>query len=366
MSPGLENFLPLPEQDQAEIELLRDGPFSSVSAPNAAVTPQNHPSKRRGSFTSFAYLPAELRVQIWQNAVPGPRVIHVNYDTLTPNYSHSRSFTQTRGGTWAIASDMTGDVSPLSIQQVCQESRAEARKVMGTYTRMEMRDKLSCWINFDIDAVFLNTDADKHNYIRKQVLPPSFPVYAWKYRHELKYLAIGDSLWEKWHFEEDWGTDVTCDCCGGYGRDNTWSDFLDRVKFWAEKCPAAERLQIVRRSRIADSDDADICFKPAEYIRRGRTVATSDFLLRQDKDRQMRARSLLGDTSTVEVEIVEIDWSHGIVIPSTSLSDLSRKGDEVEAKVEETDESRRNILDWMAGFDDVGNTFSVWPKEVAE
>lgn len=66
-------------------------------------------------FTYFPKLPVELRLQIWKHTLPGPRVIDVNVDYVSPFHpkNHEKDFIQL-------------NCSPPVVLHICQESREVA------------------------------------------------------------------------------------------------------------------------------------------------------------------------------------------------------------------------------------------------
>jgi len=237
-------------------------PFTTVAAPKAAFTgPFGLDTHRQFTdFTRFPKLPTELRHKIWKLAIPDPQIIYVNYDTtiLTPK---PRYFNPEPRGTWKVTNGMTS----LAIMQVCQEARAESPKVLPTYTRLRLPGNKNeiFLINFEIDTIFLNTNAFEWNSEEDRVAPPKHPLCGRQcgdfddiFEDNLRFLVIGDSLWDIWAFAEDWGTDVSCECCPGYGMDETHDEFRSWVYRWATN-ENAQSLQIVDDSIFIWSDDVE-------------------------------------------------------------------------------------------------------------
>lgn len=71
--------------------------------------------------------------------------------------------------------------------------------------------------NFNVDTLFLTTNATEWNG-GQEVLPlDDLPVDIEK----AKCLSIGWGLWQGWNFAQNFGVDVSCDYCHGWGSDNS-------------------------------------------------------------------------------------------------------------------------------------------------
>lgn len=119
----------------------------------------------------------------------------------------------------------------IAVLQVCQEVRAESQKVIGTYERVTLDedDVLEFLFNYEKDTIFLDPKASL--YDANHVLPPFFPLDHIMGRESggLKTLAVSACLWEDWELAEDYGSDVSCERCPGYGADSTHLDFKEEI-----------------------------------------------------------------------------------------------------------------------------------------
>ncbi|PVH78039.1 hypothetical protein DL98DRAFT_534275 [Cadophora sp. DSE1049] len=149
-------------------------------------------------FHMFPFLPMELRLKIWKAMLPG-----------------------------ALS----------SISEFLQSSGYEILHFKHNLTKRT-------WINYSTDTLFLNTNARDPadgGDDQELVLPPTdFPL-SFKVKERIKTIAVSYGLWFNWFFLEDYGTDITCDHCYGYGDDNTkkyWrNDFCRDLK--------ADKVQLV-------------------------------------------------------------------------------------------------------------------------
>lgn len=104
----------------------------------------------RGEFEVFPKLPAELRLKIWKEAMPGPRVMEVCYTADRESFQGERIDYENHGGMTAQYADhMQNDANykfgthcpPPTLLAVCQESRAETLTVYSA--RLETAGKKS-------------------------------------------------------------------------------------------------------------------------------------------------------------------------------------------------------------------------------
>jgi hypothetical protein len=116
-----------------------------VKAPMRALSnpPPPPEADRYNTFKDFADLAPEIRHKIWGFSLPEPQTLVLTYDVV-------------RGrGSWRI----TKAVKLPSIQNTCQESRFISRnhgyELLSLSTDITQR----FWFNFDIDTIFLNTNA---------------------------------------------------------------------------------------------------------------------------------------------------------------------------------------------------------------
>jgi 2EXR family len=127
------------------------------------------------TFTLFPKLAVELRLRIWELALPGPRLVEMRSDACPRDNSHR---------------------STPSILHVCSESRAEALK---WYTALPLglaSDPLrAVYVNFEIDTLYFSVDpADdwKNNWL--------WTEYGLGLEHSMmnnvRFLAISSKAWE--------------------------------------------------------------------------------------------------------------------------------------------------------------------------
>ncbi|KAK4169153.1 hypothetical protein QBC43DRAFT_85946 [Cladorrhinum sp. PSN259] len=117
-------------KEAAEERRLRYSPFSSSAASSlhSSSVLKPHNPKAPTTFTLFRYLPAELRQQIWEEALPGPRVLMLELPKAPLVLPYRSSRTATRflwhGGRNVFACS----ARPPTLLQVNAESRAVALK----------------------------------------------------------------------------------------------------------------------------------------------------------------------------------------------------------------------------------------------
>lgn len=114
------------------------------------------------SFHQFPNLPFELRWQIWELALPGPRILHLRETDPTnpnfkPNVAHSKPREDIK---WTISAQ----IPPPSLLLVNRESFAFASQhfELAFPTKRDAQwPDLRCartWINFERDTVYLNDE----------------------------------------------------------------------------------------------------------------------------------------------------------------------------------------------------------------
>lgn len=87
-------------------------------------------------FTLFTSLPSELRVKIWENCFPEPRVVPVRYNRRYNQY--------------------TSTSAPPAILHVCSESRST---FLSAYTKLVLSPKYesAVYVDFSQDTIFFDT-----------------------------------------------------------------------------------------------------------------------------------------------------------------------------------------------------------------
>lgn len=167
---------------------------------------------------------------------------------------------------------------------------------MGTYNFVRLPENVNkcCWINFKIDAVFLNTNASQFDYDFR-VVPPKFPLYHRilghpSFENSLQRLAIGDSLWLDREFL-NWGSDV-----------RTQEEFKRSVCMWALG-RNAKKLQVVRvSSRLEKLNLPEMGFVESHDPVMFPTVPVCDLKVQFQQCFQ-------GKGCSAEFEVVEVDTS---------------------------------------------------------
>ena len=272
-------------------------PFSIIAAPTAASksSPQPTMANKSTTFTKFPELPTELRYKIWHFAIPDPQVLHINYDVLDlqisyrPIYCYANDFLAR--GKWKIENGIT----TIANLHVCQEARAETQRAIGTYTPIRLAHDVTqaCLFNFDTDTIFLDTNTYRCN--GAEVLPPIFPLQP-DFREKLRWMAVSRYLWEDWEFEDDWGSEVTCEQCLGWGIDITHVDFIEQILYHG----SLEKFQVVINSYIVDTYEmSDI-----RFVRR-----KARWLSDEERTQTQQDFADAGSKHKVQVEDVDVDES---------------------------------------------------------
>ncbi|PMD60044.1 uncharacterized protein K444DRAFT_629885 [Hyaloscypha bicolor E] len=232
-------------------------PFSTVATPTALVERAHIVLGPHGKFPLFPFFPTEIRLKIWK-ANLRPQILQVIYDiTLESHrrrtYMHGRQYR----AAWRF---MSSPAANMPNRFICQESRAEAGKETTGYELVRLMDDAAeaRWFNYDIDSVFLDTNAESHSpydgedydpYVDNVLPPLGHPfLHGTRLRRNLKVLAVSDTLWTDWPFSADNGSVASCEMCPGFRWDNTKDDFKKMV----EKMVCLEKLQVVRTGNRPD------------------------------------------------------------------------------------------------------------------
>lgn len=134
------------------------------------------------SFTYFSELPPELRLTIWEYALPGPRTI-----TISPE----------AGGPNQLAIHAPSDITLDALYHTSKDSHAT---MMKYYTRHYFKDQAVqrlVWFDDEIDTLRLDNLIPLMRYISEHLILPEgiLPVLPiMPRRSTIKYLLMGSSL----------------------------------------------------------------------------------------------------------------------------------------------------------------------------
>ncbi|TAQ91366.1 hypothetical protein B7494_g286 [Chlorociboria aeruginascens] len=253
----LAHFLYQQPGGLSKADFPHDGDKSlTIMAPKQALAnpPAPQPSDRFKVFTPFPFLPAEIRHKIWALTLPGPQVLHIVYDTRIRGEADNSYFEVKYHGRWRVAN---GIQIPVCLH-VCQEARFYVLKGFNAeYDQVNLVDDVTKWacVNFETDTFFFDTNARPSDL--RRVLPPrKFPL-ARKFWDRVRWAAVGEALWGRrglgWNFVEDWGSDVSYECCARHGVDETHEKFKDQ---FCDALEHAESIQVVEYTTddVGDSD----------------------------------------------------------------------------------------------------------------
>ncbi|KAL2062418.1 hypothetical protein VTL71DRAFT_6684 [Oculimacula yallundae] len=121
------------------------------------------------SFTLFPSLPSELRIKIWQQTFPAPRIVPVRFNRLTSQY--------------------VSNAPPPALLHVCSQSRSI---FLETYTNLLLSPRYTStvFVNFAHDTVFFDSlDCSPDGDLAIDLA--SSPC-----RDRIRHLAIDAQLWE--------------------------------------------------------------------------------------------------------------------------------------------------------------------------
>ena len=103
-----------------------------------------------GSFTYFPKLPAEIRLKIWKDALPGPRIIRIQlkFEPRQPRIEGQKKKPQ-------VSRFVASRPPPIGLR-VCRESRIEALKEyeIGFPTKTS---PAQTYVNYNLDTFVLDT-----------------------------------------------------------------------------------------------------------------------------------------------------------------------------------------------------------------
>jgi hypothetical protein len=142
------------------------------------------------TFSKFGLLPAEIRCQIWREALPGPRVIEIRNNSPQKPLNVEPAF---RG--------ITSTCRIPSLLHVCREAREEALKSYElSFAIGEMPSKV--YIDFNRDIVFFGSRCDFYDIQRNQVYYSLCdPVLGLERIQRLALRSRGFSHMSRFHFE---------------------------------------------------------------------------------------------------------------------------------------------------------------------
>lgn len=135
--------LDMSEEDLESVTSDNGEKFSTASVSNETI-------ESVGSFTYFPKLPAEIRLKIWKDALPGPRVIRIQLK-FEPRQPHAEGQKKKPQVSRFVASRPP----PVGLR-VCRESRIEALKEyeIGFPTKTS---RAQTYVNYDLDTLVLDT-----------------------------------------------------------------------------------------------------------------------------------------------------------------------------------------------------------------
>jgi hypothetical protein len=121
------------------------------------------------AFPLFANLPYELRLKVWECALPGPRIVPVRYNRSQKQY--------------------TSDAPPPVLLRVCADSR---RKFLSVYEKFKLSQKYesSVFVDFTRDTIFFDSlDCSPEGDL-------AYDLAMSPQSQKVLYCAIDAQLWE--------------------------------------------------------------------------------------------------------------------------------------------------------------------------
>jgi hypothetical protein len=169
------------------IYLLAPQPSSPVRARNLRLS--DPPSLANDAeFPYFSRLPVEIRCQIWELALPGPRIVKVrSYAKAVwrgPPYFNVEQNRNGKNVGKCIYSLFRSPSKPPTILFVNQESRAEARKhYQLTFGFNHPLLPSTIWFNFEQDTLYFEFTRWRCNYYELSLFSPL--------QHRVRYMRKG-------------------------------------------------------------------------------------------------------------------------------------------------------------------------------
>lgn len=125
-------------------------PVLQPTAPNPDTSPPND------QFPLFTTLPTELRLNIWREALPGPRIVDVFFDVNIHQAIYSRS----KDDNWDGPHILRANQPPPTIMHACHESRAEALRFYSQIGNLDSSNGLvqsNVWLDLEKDNAATGT-----------------------------------------------------------------------------------------------------------------------------------------------------------------------------------------------------------------
>jgi hypothetical protein len=140
-----------------------------------------------GQFIFFSKLPIEIRLSIWELALPGPRVIEV-----------FKTWTRECGREWKSGIQVNNP--PLSLFHVNREAREVALNNYMLLADAPSSNLYFCDVRFDPnnDTIFIPWSTEQGGFQGGLIYGDSWSAEA---RTKVQYLAIDSRMWEKYDSE---------------------------------------------------------------------------------------------------------------------------------------------------------------------
>jgi hypothetical protein len=154
--------LDISEEDVKSVTLVNDLDSSVASMSNESIEPVE-------GFTYFPKLPAEIRLKIWKDALPGPRVIRIQlkFDPKPPRIEGQKKKPQ-------VSRFVASRPPPIGLR-VCRESRIEALKEYEIGFRTKT-SPAQTYVNYDLDTFVLDTLGAYFPYTSRMTMNGTKPI----------------------------------------------------------------------------------------------------------------------------------------------------------------------------------------------
>ena len=149
---------------------------------------------RTSHFTLFPKLPVEIRLKIWREALPGPRIIDVCLDVDYGECDYE-SYKASNGG-FMFRTVLRANQPPPVVFHVCSESRRESLRILSQIGKIDPQNSLYySWALLDLskDTLLMPQVAGSESNEQRDIFGSR--VLTDETFDNLKYLAIDCSIW---------------------------------------------------------------------------------------------------------------------------------------------------------------------------